>query len=62
MPEHKYQLSQNQEVDGAATTLINLSIAPQEVGGGDEGDADWETHGMGRHQGGFKMVAGRGHL
>lgn len=42
MPEHKYQLCQHQEVDGAATTLINLSIALQEVGGGDKGDTDWE--------------------
>lgn len=41
-PEHKYQLCQNQEVDGAATTLINLSIALQEVGGEDERDTDWE--------------------
>lgn len=47
MPEHKYQLCQNQEVDGAATTLINLSIALQEVGGGDKGDTDWEC----RHTG-----------
>lgn len=32
MPEHKYQLCQNQEVDGAATTLINLSMALQKSG------------------------------
>lgn len=34
-------------LDGAATTLINLSIGLQEVGGGDEGDTDWEC----RHTG-----------
>lgn len=36
-----FQLCQDQEVDLAATTLINLSMAMQKEGGGEEGDRDW---------------------